>query len=162
MAMNIRFHSIHLSINSAFTFFLAIHEERVLSFSLNTKANYSPSILIMVSISIRKYHYQKQHEEYMLTILMSYSTEGSQGSNSRPELKRENAAYRLVLPDLLILLSFTNQNYLPRDGMAQSQLGPPTSFIKKNSPSPDFPTVQTGSSNFWIEVPIFQMTLACI
>lgn len=63
MAMNIRFHSIHLSINSAFTFFLAIHEERVLSFSLNTKANSSPSILIMVPISIRKYHYQKQHEE---------------------------------------------------------------------------------------------------
>lgn len=83
----------------------------------------------------------------MLTILMPYSMEGGRGSNSRPELKQD-AAYRLVLPDLLTLLSFTNQNYLPSDGMAQSQLGPPTSFIKKNSPPPDFPTVQFGSSNF--------------
>lgn len=63
MATDIRFHSIHLSINSAFTSFLAIHEERVLPSSLNTNANSSPSILIMVSIAIRKYHYQKQHEE---------------------------------------------------------------------------------------------------
>lgn len=90
MAMNIRFHSIHLSINSAFTSFLAIHEERVFSSSLNTKTNSSPSILIMISIAIRKYHYQKQHEEWMLTILMPYSiVKGSRGSNSRPELKLE-------------------------------------------------------------------------
>jgi hypothetical protein len=48
------------------------------------------------------------------------------------------AAYRLVSPGLLSLLSYRTQDHQPRDGTTHNGLGPPPSIINSgNSSQPD-------------------------
>lgn len=67
-----------------------------------------------------------------------------------------DAAYWLVPPSLLDLLSYT-QDHLPSDGVTHSGLGPPTSVINQEKPT-DLPMGHLDGSNFSVESPSSQAT----
>ena len=85
-----------------------------------------------------KHHGQKQVGEEKLylayTSTLLFIIEGSQDKNSnragtwRQELTQRpwrDAAYWLVSPGLLSLLSYRTQDYQPRDGPTHNRLDPP-------------------------------------
>lgn len=74
-----------------------------------------------------------------------------------------NTARWLVLYGLLILLFYTTQDQLTRDGSAHRGVGPSTSGInQENVPSPNMPISQSDGGTSSIEVPSFQVFLVCV
>lgn len=78
------------------------------------------------------------------------------------EQSGRNAVFWLAPQSLLSLLFCTTQENLPRDVTTHRGLGPPTSIINEESAPSDLPTYQSYGNIFSIEIPSFQVTIACV